>query len=85
MKLRAAPFASLLQREAGFALALARLEASRLRDLNQRFALQSADATTHLLDTLAYLARKTGPYFGLSMSSHHWLRRKSLSSQVWPA
>ena len=85
VKLRAAPFASLLQREAGFALALARLEASRLRDLNQRFALQSADATTRLLDTLAYLARKTGPYFGLSMSSHHWLRRKSLSSQVWPA
>ena len=61
VKLRAAPFALLLQREAGFALALARLEASRLRDLNQRFALQSADATTRLLDTLAYLARKTGP------------------------
>ena len=61
VKLRAAPFASLLQREAGFALALARLEASRLRDLNQRFALQSADATTRLLDTLAYLARKTSP------------------------
>lgn len=38
-----------------FALALARLEASRLRDLNQRFALQSADATTQLLDPLAYL------------------------------
>ena len=61
MKLRSAPFAWLLQREASFALALARLEASRLRDLNQRFALQSADATTRLLDTLAYLARKTSP------------------------
>ena len=61
VKLRSAPFSSLLQREAGFALALARLEASRLRDLNQRFALQSADATTRLLDALAYLARKTGP------------------------
>lgn len=61
VKLHSAPFASLLQREASFALALARLEASRLRDLNQRFALQSADATTRLLDTLAYLARKTSP------------------------
>jgi len=61
LKLRAAPFSALLQREAGFALALARLEASRLRDLNQRFALQSADSTTRLLDALAYLARKSGP------------------------
>ena len=61
VKMRSAPFSSLLQREAGFALALARLEASRLRDLNQRFALQSADATTRLLDALAYLARKSSP------------------------
>lgn len=59
IKLRLAPFASLLERQASFALALARLEASRLRDLNQRFALQSADATTRLLDALAYLARKS--------------------------
>ena len=42
-----------------FALALARLEAGRLRDLNQLFALQSADATTRLLDVLAYLALKS--------------------------
>ena len=49
----------LLEKQPGFALALARLEASRLRDLNQRFALQSADATTRLLDALAYLARKS--------------------------
>ena len=61
VKLRSAPFAALLQQQANFALALARLEASRLRDLNQRFALQSADATTRLLDALAYLARKSGP------------------------
>ena len=59
IKLRSAPFASLLRKQASFALALARLEASRLRDLNQRFALQSADATTRLLDALAYLARKS--------------------------
>ena len=58
IKLRAASFTSLLTEEASFALALARLEAGRLRDLNQRFALQSADATTRLLDALAYLARR---------------------------
>jgi CRP-like cAMP-binding protein len=59
VKLRAAPFAALLKQNATFAVALARLEASRLRDLNQRFALQSGDATTRLLDALAYLARKS--------------------------
>ena len=58
-KLRGAPLAALLKKEAVFALALARLEASRLRDLNRRFALQTADATTRLLDSLAYLARKS--------------------------
>ena len=60
VKLRAAPFAALLEKDAGFALALARLEAARLRDLNQRFAIQSSDATTRLLDALAYLARRSG-------------------------
>ncbi len=30
-----------------------------MRDLNRRFALQTADATTRLLDALAYLARKS--------------------------
>ena len=59
IKMRSAPFAALLGQQAAFALALARLEAGRLRDLNQRFALQSADATTRLLDALAYLARKS--------------------------
>ena len=59
VKLRAAPFSALLTSQPGFALALARFEASRLRDLNQRFVLQSADATTRLLDALAYLARKS--------------------------
>ena len=59
IKMRSTPFAALLGQEAAFALALARLMSSRLRDLNQRFALQSADATTRLLDALAYLARKS--------------------------
>ena len=59
IKLRVAPFATLLDQRAGFALALARLEASRLRELKRRFALQTADATTRLLDALAYLARKS--------------------------
>ena len=59
IKLRVPPFATLLEKQASFALALAKLEASRLRDLNRRFALQTADATTRLLDALAYLARKS--------------------------
>ncbi len=59
MKLRAGPFVALLRKEVDFALALARLEASRLRDLNQRFAIQTSDANTRLLNALAYLARKS--------------------------
>ena len=59
VKLRIPPFAALLNQHAGFALALAKLEANRLRDLNRRFALQTADATTRLLGALSYLARKS--------------------------
>ena len=62
VKLRSLPFKELLRLEAEFALALARLESSRLRDLNMRFVLQTADATTRLLDALSYLARKTNQY-----------------------
>ena len=59
VKLRVPPFAALLEKDAVFALSLAKLEASRLRDLNRRFALQTSDATTRLLDSLAYLARRS--------------------------
>ena len=59
VKLRVPPFKSLLQENTVFALALARLQVARLRDLNRRFALQTGDATTRLLDALAYLARKS--------------------------
>lgn len=59
LKMRASPFVTLLRKEVGFAIALAQLEASRLRDLNQRFAIQTSDATTRLLNALAYLARKS--------------------------
>jgi len=61
LKLRGAPFAALLRQEVALALALAQLEAGRLRDLNQRFALLSSDATTRLLAALAYLARRSSP------------------------
>jgi CRP-like cAMP-binding protein len=61
LKLRGTPFAALLRQEVALALALARLEAARLRDLNQRFALQSSDGTTRLLAALAYLARRSSP------------------------
>ena len=59
VKLRVAPFTELLETYAGFALDLARFEAARLKDLNRRFALQSGDATSRMLDSLAYLARKS--------------------------
>ena len=58
VKLRVPPFAALLAKEAGFALSLAKWRIST-EDLNRRFALQTADATTRLLDSLAYLARKS--------------------------
>jgi CRP-like cAMP-binding protein len=58
VRLSGACFSALLQTNAGFALALARLEAGRLRDLNQRFVSQASDATTRVLGTLAYLARR---------------------------
>ena len=41
VKMRAAPFSELLKEQPSFSLALAQLMASRLRNLNQRFALQS--------------------------------------------
>ena len=59
VKLRIPPFAALLEKNIGLGVSLAKLEATRLRDLNRRFALQTADATTRLLDALAYLARKS--------------------------
>jgi len=59
LKLRAVPFETLLCKNPSFALTIAKLEASRLRDLNQRFALQTSDATTRVLNSIAYLARKS--------------------------
>lgn len=59
--LRGAPFASLLRSEPALALAMARLQTQRLQDLNRRFGLRSADATTRMLATLAELAGKTAP------------------------
>ena len=56
VRLRAAPFRELLQRDARLALALARLQAERLTELNQRFLLRGADATTRLLAVLQDLA-----------------------------
>ena len=43
-------------------MALARLEVSRLRDISRRFVLQTAAATTRLLDSLASLARKSSAH-----------------------
>jgi len=59
LKVHGRPFQAMLQSEVKLAIQLARLEASRLRDLNRRFSLQRSDATTKVLDALAYLARKS--------------------------
>lgn len=59
--LRGGPFSTLLRSDPGLALALARLQAQRLRDLNKRFSLRGADANTRMLATLAELASKTAP------------------------
>jgi len=58
--MRVGPFRELLHGEPLLALAVARLEVQRLRDLHRRFTLQGADATTRLLATLGELARRTG-------------------------
>jgi CRP-like cAMP-binding protein len=57
--LRVAPFRELLHSEPRLSLAMARLEARRLQDLNCRFTLRGGDATTRLLATLCELARRT--------------------------
>jgi len=59
LKLQGSAFQRVLQANMSLALGIARLEASRLRDLNRRFGVQKSDATTRLLDALAYLARKS--------------------------
>ena len=61
VKLAGNPVLKSLNSNPSFALEIAKLEAARLRDLNRRFALQGEDATTRLLDTLAYLSRKHAP------------------------
>lgn len=57
--LRSGPFNSLLRSESALALALAKLQAQRLQELNRRFSLRGADAITRMLATLAELASKT--------------------------
>jgi len=57
--LRIGPFRELLHSEPRLSLALAKLEARRLQDLNCGFSLRGADATTRLLATPCDLARRT--------------------------
>jgi CRP-like cAMP-binding protein len=45
------------RRSPELAMAIASLMAGRLRDLNRRFLVHSGDATSRLLDSIAYLAR----------------------------
>jgi len=59
LKLNGQAFLRQLQQSNCLALQMARLQAKRLRELNRRFSLQRSDATTRLLDALAYLACKS--------------------------
>ncbi|MEB3171390.1 MAG: Crp/Fnr family transcriptional regulator [Synechococcaceae cyanobacterium] len=59
--LRAGPFAALLRSDTRLALALARLQARRLQNLNHRLRLRGGDATIRLLATLVELARRSAP------------------------
>ncbi|MCP9772863.1 Crp/Fnr family transcriptional regulator [Synechococcus sp. Tobar12-5m-g] len=59
--LRVGPFRELLNCEPRLALALAKLEARRLQDLNRRFTLRGADASTRLLATLCDIAVRAHP------------------------
>ena len=58
VRLMARPFRELLHEDARLALALARLQAERLKTLNQRFLLRGSDATSRLLAVLLDLARR---------------------------
>ena len=51
-------YIQLLNSSALFSLELAKYQANKLRNLNQRFTIQKGDATTRYLDAFAYLARK---------------------------
>lgn len=55
--LRGGPFRSLLMAEPSLALAVARLQSQRLQELNRRYTLRTADATTRLLTALVELAQ----------------------------
>jgi len=59
MRLRGPVLRGLLEQRPRLALNLARLEATRLRDLNGRFAVHTSDGTTRILAALSYLARKS--------------------------
>jgi hypothetical protein len=59
--LRAAPFQALLHQEPRLALALARLEARRLQNLNRRFVQRESSAAARLLQVLEDLATRTAP------------------------
>jgi CRP/FNR family cyclic AMP-dependent transcriptional regulator len=59
LKLQGSSFLRLLRTSPDLSLSLARLQARRLRDINNRFAIQRSDATSRILFTLAYIAIKS--------------------------
>jgi CRP-like cAMP-binding protein len=61
VKLRLEPMERALDSDPAFALAMARLQAMRLRQLGHRFGLRGEDATTRVLATLLELACCVAP------------------------
>ena len=60
VKLPRSSLLHVMRNNTNFILELARVQCARLRDLNQRFALHTSDATTRMLAAIAYLVNKLG-------------------------
>ncbi len=62
-----------------FSIELAKYQAKKLRNLNQRFTLQRGDATTRYLDAFAYLAKKTSLLSSINSSVPKTLQKEIAS------
>ena len=69
----------LLNSSALFSLELAKYQAKKLRDLNQRFTIQKGDATTRYLDAFAYLAKKSSLISSINSSVTKTLQKEIAS------
>jgi len=58
IKIKGERYSKLIKSSAKFALSIAKIQAKKLIDLNQRFSINKSDATTRYLNSVAYLAKK---------------------------